>query len=104
MNDQTHSFFRIKSRTFYLQACQILDESRGFPNEKTDRSFPSYDDLPPDPQDPETRYLQTDKWRITENDQDLIAQGIDLNAVELIDCQTYLEAILTDWQNDLANA
>lgn len=92
MNDQTHSFFRIKSRAFYLQACQILDESRGFPNGKTTRSFPPFDDLPLDPQNPETRYLQTDNWRISSNDQILIAQGIDGNFVDLITCQTYLDA------------
>jgi len=90
----THRFFRVDP-DHYSTYTDYVDESRGYPVAGTLRGLPLFPDLV---QEPSTGWglCPIDSWRITDEDEVVIAQAISSEAAEEIseeDYQAILDAI-----------
>ena len=94
MPDPTHRYFRVDP-AHYSTYTDYVNESRGYPIAGTLRGLPGFPDLV---QEPSTGWglCPIDSWRITDEDEVVIAQAISSGAAEEISeeaYQTELDAI-----------
>ena len=86
MAESPHRYFRVKSEV-YPSITSHVDETRGYPDETTQRGLQPFEELPKD--EDGWGLIAIDDWRFQEEDEEIVDGLLQTNAAEELTREVY---------------